>query len=454
VLRTKIRKGLDLPIAGAPEQVIRDGPEISSVAVIGRDYVGLKPTMRVQEGERVRLGQPLFSDKKNPDVNVVSPGGGTVREIRRGGRRALQSVIIDLDDNEEELTFRHWPADRLYSLTRGDVVSNLLASGLWTALRTRLRTRPYSKVPQPDTDPDAIFVTAMDSNPLAADPQVIIGEAKEDFVHGLMIVDELTEGPLYVCKAAGADIPVPDLERLEVAEFEGPHPSGLVGTHIHFLRPVSATRTVWHLGYQDVIAIGRLFTTGRLDTTWVVGLGGPPVVSPHLVRTRMNAEIAPIIADQLKSGNVRLLSGPILSGYRAAGWAAYIGRYHNHLSALYEPKEREFLGWIRPGHKKFSVTNVFLSSLVRPKEFDINTSQNGSPRAMVPIGSYERVMPMDILPTQLLRAILVRDTEMAQKLGALELDEEDLALCTFVCPGKYDYGPVLRENLDQIEKEG
>ncbi len=446
----KIRKGLDLPVDGAPEQAIRQGPKISRVAILGRDYVGLKPTMLVEEGERVKLGQPLFSDKRNPDVNVVSPGGGTVREIRRGARRALQAVIIDLAEQEEELTFRHWPADRLYSLSRGDVVSNLLASGLWTSFRTR----PYSKVPHPETDPDAIFVTAMDSNPLAADPEVIIGEAREEFVNGLMVVDELTEGPLYVCKAPGADIPVPELERIKIAEFDGPHPSGLVGTHIHFLHPVSAARTVWHIGYQDVIAIGRLFTTGRLDTTRIIGLGGPPVVDPHLVKTRMGAEIAPIIADQLKPGNVRLLSGPILSGYRAAGWAAYLGRYHNHLSALYEPKKREFLGWIRPGHKKFSVTNVFLSSLVRPKEFDINTSQNGSPRAMVPIGSYERVMPLDVLPTQLLRAILVRDTDMAQKLGCLELDEEDLALCTFVCPGKYDYGPVLRQNLEQIEKEG
>ncbi len=449
-MRVKIKRGLDLPVAGAPAQRIEDAPPVHRVAVLGRDYVGLKPTMLVSEGDRVKLGQPLFSDKKNPDVSIVSPAGGTIREIRRGARRVLQAVIIDVDADEEEETFRRWPADRLYSLNRGDVVANLLASGLWTAFRTR----PYSKVPAPDTDPDAIFVTAVDTNPLAADPQVIVASAKEDFSHGLMVISELTEGPVYLCKAPGADIPAPDIQRLQVEEFEGPHPAGLVGTHIHFLHPVSAGRTVWHVGLQDVIAIGRLFTTGRLSTERIVSVGGPPVLDPHLVRTRMGAAVAPLVDHQLRPGKIRVLSGSILSGFRAAGWAAYLGRYHNQISALYEPKQREFLGWIRPGHRKFSVTKAFLSGLIRPKEFDINTSQNGSPRAMVPIGSYERVMPLDILATPLLKAILVRDTDMAQKLGCLELDEEDLALCTYVCPGKYDYGPILRDNLEQIEKEG
>ena len=449
-MRIKIKRGLDLPVPGKPAQRIEDGPPISRVAVLGRDYVGLKPTMLVEEGDRVKLGQPLFTDKKNPQVSIVSPGGGTVREIRRGARRVLQAVIIDLDPEEEEETFRHWPADRLYSLSRGDVVSNLLAAGLWTAFRTR----PYSKVPAPDSDPAAIFVTAIDTNPLAADPQTIVAQAPQDFCHGLMVIAELTEGPLYLCKAPGADIPEADIQRLQVEEFEGPHPAGLAGTHIHFLHPVHSGRTVWHIGLQDVIAIGRLFTTGRLHTDRIVAVGGPPVLDPHLVRTRMGASVAPIVDGQLRPGKIRVLSGSILSGFRAAGWAAYLGRYHNQISALYEPTEREFLGWIRPGRRKFSATKAFLSGLIRPKEFDINTSQNGSPRAMVPIGSYERVMPLDILATPLLKSILVRDTDMAQKLGCLELDEEDLALCTYVCPGKYDYGPILRDNLEQIEKEG
>jgi Na+-transporting NADH:ubiquinone oxidoreductase subunit A len=449
-MRIKVKRGLDLPVAGAPAQRIEDGPPIHRVAVLGRDYVGLKPSMLVEEGQRVKLGQPLFTDKQNPAVPIVSPGGGTVRKIRRGARRVLQSVTIDLDDREEEETFRHWPADRLYSLSRGDVVTNLLASGLWTAFRTR----PYSKVPVPDSDPDAIFVTAIDTNPLAADPQVIVSQAPDDFKYGLMVISELTEGPLYLCKAPDASIPTPDLQRLQVEEFEGPHPAGLPGTHIHFLHPVSAKRTVWTIGVQDVIAIGRLFTTGRLNPERIVSVAGPPVLDPHLVRTRMGAAVAPLVEAQLRPGKIRVLSGAILSGFRAAGWAAYLGRYHNQVSALYEPTEREFLGWIRPGHKKFSVTRAFISSLLKPSEFSINTSQNGSPRAMVPIGSYERVMPMDILATPLLKAILVRDTDMAQKLGCLELDEEDLALCTYVCPGKYDYGPILRDNLDQIEKEG
>lgn len=449
MLRTKIRKGLDLPIDGAPEQVLREGPKITSVAVIGRDYVGLKPTMLVQEGERVKLGQPLFNDKKNPDVNVVSPGGGTVREIRRGARRVLQSVIIDLDEEEEEVTFRHWPADRLYALGRGDVVSNLLASGLWTALRTR----PYSKVPHPDTDPDAIFVTAMDSNPLAADPEVIIGESPDDFVNGLAVVNELTEGPLYVCKAPDAEIPVPDLKRLKVAEFEGPHPSGLVGTHIHFLHPVSAERTVWHLGYQDVIAIGRLMQTGRHDPRRVVALTGPACRDPRIVRTIAGASMLELAAADLPDAPVRLISGSVLSGRAGEGASAYLGRYARQITLIEEDRAQIPFGWIRPMASKYAVQPV-LGSARLSKLFPLTSNLNGGRRAMVPLGTFEELMPQDFLPTQLLRSLLVMDTDQAQALGALELDEEDLGLVGFACPAKYEYGLALRDCLTRIEKEG
>jgi Na+-transporting NADH:ubiquinone oxidoreductase subunit A len=258
-----------------------------------------------------------------------------------------------------------------------------------------------------------------------------------------------------VCRRQGSPVPAPDLPQVNVAEFDGPHPSGLPGTHIHFLQPVNAGRTVWYLNYQDTIAIGRLFTLGRLVPERVIAFAGPAVRTPRLVRTRMGASVAPILEGQVEKGEVRVISGSVLAGYRAAGWSAFLGRYHLQLAVLPEGRHREFLGWIMPGRKKFSVTNAFLSSFSRGrKRFGLNTSQNGSPRAMVPIGSYERVMPLDILPTQLLRAIVVKDTDAAQKLGCLELDEEDLALCTFVCPGKYDYGPMLRQNLEQIDKEG
>jgi Na+-transporting NADH:ubiquinone oxidoreductase subunit A len=445
-MRIKIRRGLDVPITGRPRQEIDGAPAVHQVAVLGRDYVGLRPTLQVEEGDRVRLGQPLFGDKKNPDITITAPGAGVVRDVHRGARRVLQAVIIDLDGDAEE-RFESYPANGLATLGRGAVVDNLTRSGLWTSFRTR----PYSKVPPPDTVPHAIFVTAIDTNPLAPDPAVVIADAAEDFLHGLAVVSRLTEGKLFVCTAADAGIPVPDLPTLEVAEFEGPHPAGLAGTHIHFLAPVSAQRIVWTVNYQDVIAIGRLFTRGRIVPERVVSFAGPPVKDPRLVRLRMGGALEPLWRDGIADLECRVLSGPVLSGYRAAGWGAYLGRYHVQVAVLPEGGRREFLGWITPGGHRFSVTNAYF---FRRRRFDLTTSQNGSPRAMVPIGSYERVMPLDILPTQLLRALIVGDTDVAQQLGCLELDEEDLALCSFVCPGKHDYGPILRDNLERIEKEG
>ena len=448
----KIRRGLDLPIQGAPEQHIEQARPVKLVAVLGRDYIGLKPSMLVQEGDRVRLGQPIFSDRRTPGVNVTAPGAGVVTSVRRGARRVLQAVIIELEGDDEE-TFAYWPAGELAALEREAVVENLCKSGLWTSLRAR----PYSKVPDPTTTPHAVFVTAIDTNPLAPDPAVVIGAgASDDFANGLAVLSRLTVGQLFLCKAPGAAIPQPDgIDNLVVAEFDGPHPAGLAGTHIHFLYPVDAKRVVWHVGYQDVIAIGRLFTTGRLHTERVVSLAGPPVTRPRLLRTRLGAHVEPLVVDEVGGqAECRVLSGSVWAGFRAAGWAGFLGRYHNQVTVLEEGRHREFIGWLAPGRNKFSVTNAFLSSFMPRRKFGLNTSQNGSPRAMVPIGSYERVMPLELLPTQLLRALVVGDTDSAQQLGALELDEEDLALCTFVCPGKYDYGPVLRARLEQIEKEG
>ena len=449
----KIRRGLDLPIAGAPRQSVSDGASIGSVALLGPDYLGLKPTMQVREGDRVKLGQVLFTDKKNPGVNYTSPGSGVVEAVNRGARRVLQSVVVRLDseENGEQESFDRYDRDQLESLDEARVRENLLSSGLWTALRTR----PYSKVPSPASVPSALFVTAMDSNPHAADPEVIIDEHSQDFLDGLAILSRLLDGKIYVCKAPGSRIPVPERDRFVVAEFTGPHPAGLVGTHIHFLEPVGTTRGVWHIGYQDVIAVGKLFTSGQIWVERVVSLAGPVVRHPRLLRTRLGANTEDLVRDELPHEECRVISGSVLNGRRAAGWACFLGRYHNQVSVLREGRERDLFGWISPGVDKYSAANVFVSSLKRgAKLFEFSTSQQGSPRAMVPIGTYERVVPLDVLPTQLLRALLVRDTDAAQELGCLELDEEDLALCSFVCPSKYDYGPVLRENLEHIEREG
>ena len=291
----------------------------------------------------------------------------------------------------------------------------------------------------------------MDTNPLAGDPQLVIKEQAAAFKQGLTVLKKLTEGKLFVCKAPGADIPSAGVETTE--EFSGPHPAGLSGTHIHYLYPVSEQRTVWTVGYQDVIAVGQLFTTGKLYTDRVISLAGPQVMQPRLVRTRIGADLAQLTAGGLKDGENRMISGSVFGGRTAAGELAFVGRFHDQISVILEGRDRPLLHYLRAGVNNFSVMPLYLSKLLG-KRFAFTSTTNGSERAMVPVGAYEKIMPLDILPTQLLRALIVEDMESAISLGALELDEEDLALCSFVCPGKYEYGPILRKNLTRIQAEG
>lgn len=443
----KLKKGLDIPIAGSPKQEISTGNTIKTVAVLGEEYIGMRPTMLVEVGDSVKKGQALFEDKKNPGVKFTAPLAGTVKEINRGARRVLQSVVIEATGNEAE-QFARYSGEELSSLTSAQIKENLIASGLWVAFRTR----PFSQIPAIDSTPRAIFVTAIDTNPLAADPAVIIKADAEAFKQGLTVLSHLTDGKLYVCQRAGEEFPV--IGKAEVAEFAGPHPAGLPGTHIHFLDPVSAKKVVWYISYQDVIAIGKLFTTGELNSERVISLAGPVVKNPRLVKTVLGASVNELTTSELTDGQQRIISGSVLSGSTASGVQGYLGRYHNQISVLSEGYEKELFGWLAPGSTKFSVTRAYLSHLNPKRLFNMTTTTNGSDRAMVPIGNYERVMPLDILPTLLLRDLIVGDTDEAQLLGCLELDEEDLALCTFVCPGKYDYGSILRNCLTIIQKEG
>ncbi len=438
-----------MPISGIPVQQISPCATPRHVAILGDDYVGMRPTMLVQEGDSVIKGQALFEDKKNPGVLFTAPASGTIAAIHRGERRVLQSVVIRLEGDRQREFARHDIAD-LPTLSRQAVQAQLLESGLWTALRTR----PFSKTPVPDTVPAAIFVTAMDTNPLSADPQPIILAQRQAFDAGLTILTRLTEGKVHVCQAGGGKLGGHPQGKVTFNAFAGPHPAGLPGTHIHFLEGVSLTKQVWHLNYQDAIAIGKLFTTGELCTERVIALGGPQMRNPRLVRTCLGADINDLLVDETLDGENRHISGSVLSGRHATGAQAWLGRFHLQVSVVKEGREKELFGWVMPGREKFSVTRTTLGHFLRNKLFNFSTDTNGGERAMVPIGNYERVMPLDILPTLLLRDLLAGDTDGAQALGCLELDEEDLALCTYVCPGKYEYGPVLREVLTRIEQEG
>ncbi len=446
---TKIKKGLDIPIAGEPQHVVSDGHPVSQVAVLGPDYVGMKPTMQVAVGDVVKLGQVLFTDKKMPDIKYTAPGAGKVVAVNRGHKRALLSVVIRLQ-GDEEMTFASHDAGTLANLDAGTIKQQLLDSGVWTAIKAR----PFGKVADPGTTPHSIFITAIDTNPLAPSIDKVLEGKEKDFEHGVLLLSKLTEGKVFLCKTPGLKIPGGGITRVMVEEFAGPHPAGLVGTHINKLDPISRTKTVWTVNAQDVAMIGALFTTGKINVERIISLAGPSVEKPRLLKTRLGASLVDVTAGELTDGDNRIVSGSVLSGFHATDALAFLGRYHQQVSVLPEGGERYMFGWVTPRFDLFSLKNVVGAKFLPKKKFSFTTNVNGAERAIVPSGSYEAVMPMDILATPLLRALAIHDVEEAEKLGCFELDEEDLALCTYVCPAKIDHGENLRTTLNLIEKEG
>lgn len=456
--RHRIKRGLDLPLAGAPRRFIEPGRRVRRVAVSGEDYLGLRPRISVEPGERVVRGQPLFEDRKNPGVLFTSPGSGTVAAIHRGERRRLLSVVVELDeqdgspdDDAPEVEYESFSAKPPPRLSADRVRALLVESGLWTLLRAR----PFGRIPSPAAAPSSIFVTAIDTNPLAADPSLVLAADDEAFTAGLEALVRLAGGsPVYLCKRTGDEIPGQNVAEVETHEFSGPHPAGNAGLHIHLLDPADRGREAWHAGYQETAAIGELFLRGRLRLERVVALGGPAVENPRLLRTRLGASLDELLRDEL-IGEPRVISGSVLSGRRAEGERrGYLGSRHSQITALPEAGERRFLGWASPGWNRFSFSRMFLSRLRRRSGFEMDTDLNGGLRAMVPSGAYDAVVPFDVMPIFLLRALLAGDIERAEQLGCLELEEEDLALCSFVCPSKIDYGSALREMLTRLEKEG
>ena len=442
-----IKKGLSLPIEGTPSPTINQAKAVTRVALLGDDYNGMKPTLAVQVGDQVKKAQVVFEDKKNAGVKYTAPVAGTVVEINRGANRKFESMVIEVD-GDEEVTFasvgQNWN-----DLNRDYVVNVMVDSGLWTSLRTR----PFDKVPAIDSVPAAIFVTAIDTDPLSVNPEIAVAEKSEAFLMGLRALTHLTDH-VNVCVGPTVDVPGNGIEGINFHTFEGPHPAGLPGTHIHMIDPVGPNKTVWHIGYQDVSAVGILVSTGKLDSQRYVSIGGPAAQEPRLLLTCLGASLDELTDGEYEGEQVRVISGSVLSGRKAVAPTSFLGRFHNQISLLEEGDHRDFLGWQIPGFDHFSVTRAFAGSLNPARSFAMTTSKGGSTRAMVPIGSYEKVMPLDILPTQLPRALIVGDTEQAQLLGCLELSEEDLALCTFVCPGKYEFGPILRDSLTTIELDG
>jgi Na+-transporting NADH:ubiquinone oxidoreductase subunit A len=448
----KVKKGLNVPISGTPADSLDASKKVRSVALLGSDYNGMKPTMLVEEGNSVKIGQALFEDKKNPGVIFTSPAGGKIESINRGARRTLQSVVIEIADNEESVDFLPYSIEDLEIGNSAQIKRQLVNSGLWTSFRTR----PFSKIPAINSIPANIFITAIDTNPLSANVDLIINLNKDYFKAGLKVIKTLTENNIHLCVGVDFSLSLDEDNTIIEQVFEGPHPAGLAGTHMHFLSPATLTNINWSINYQDVISFGELFLTGKLPNKKIISLAGPQVLKPRHVETRIGACTDEICAGELTHRDNRIISGSVINGREAIGPYAYLGKYHSQISVVCESSkvDREFMNWLNPGPRKFSQIPLFTSSLFPRKEFKFKTLMNGSNRAIVPIGVYEEVLPLNLLATVLMRYIAVGDTEKIQDLGGLELDEEDLALCSFVCPSKYDFGSLLRSNLNQIEVEG
>lgn len=445
----QINKGLDLPISGRPEQKIRPGNSVSRIALIGDDYIGMKPTMLVKEGDTVKTGQLLFTDKKNTGVNFTAPACGKVIAVNRGARRKFESLVIE-PAGEDAVQFFDPATRSAEDMDSKEIRSLLLESGMWTAFRTR----PYGKIPAVNSTPASLFITAIDTAPLAADPQVIIARSPEAYRLGLKMLRRLLSVPIHYCTGAESLSAAEELNGLVYWRFQGPHPAGLPSTHIHFIDPVHEKKTVWQIGYQDVLALGHLGGTGRLFTERIVALAGSTVLNPTLIATRIGADLGRLCHRELREKNtIRIISGSVLDGRTSEGNYGFLGRYHNQISILEDRNGRALFNWLRPGRDRFSIKRLFTSSF-KKKNVPFSTALWGGRRAIYPLGTYDQVMPLDIIATSLIKALTIGDTEKSKQLGCLELIEEDLAPAGFVCPGKNEFGAPLREVLTSIELDG
>ncbi len=460
----RIPYGLNLRLAGAPD--LTSAPEkktVQHVALVGSDYVGMKPTLFVEVGDRVLAGQRLFADKKNPGVQFVSPCSGVVEAVQRAEKRAFRSLVIRVDDDPTDarrsVSFPSFTSRELDALQPMKAREILISSGLWVALRAR----PFSRVAKVDGVPSSLFVNVADANPHAPAPKSIVDARQEEFLAGLRVLSKICGKRLWVCFGKGDYAPdfiekIKAIPNAEPVQFLGRWLSGLTGTHIGKLDPCGLNKIVWSLGYQDAIAIGELFTTGRYPTDRVVSLSGTPFRKPRLLQVFQGSSVSELVDGELKNEsindkNVRVVSGSLIYGRKIEPDQDGLGRYVNQISAVSTHVPRELFGWTTPGFRKFSTSRTFASLWLPRFPFKTTTALHGGVRAVFPNPNFERFTALDLEPMFLFKALEAGDVDMSEKLGAFELDEEDLALCTLVDFGKNDYGKSLRALLDKAMKE-
>lgn len=443
----KLRKGLNIKLAGKAEKILLPEVPMARYGVRFADFPGLVARLEVQEGDRVMAGSVLFHDKSFPEIKYVSPVPGVVREVIRGEKRVLTEVVID-QDGTDKIDFG--AADPL-SLSREEVKEKLLESGLWPVLRQR----PYHIVARPSETPRDVFISAFDSAPLAPDLDFVMTNTHGGFLQaGINALTRLTDGKVHISQEAeGTRVAeMKNLQNVEFHRFSGPHPAGNVGVQIHHIAPVSKGEVVWTVDLQDVVAIGRLFSTGFHDREKIIALAGPAAQHRKYYRIRPGASVSGILKGNLGEGNLRIISGNVLTGKKISPEGSF-GFYDNMVTVIPEGDYHEFFGWATPGLKKFSYWRTFVSKLLPAREYMMDTNMHGGHRAFVVTGHYENVLPMDIYPVHLLKAILAGDVELMENLGIYEVAEEDFALCEYIDPSKTEIQEIIRSGISLMIKE-
>ncbi len=442
----KIKRGLDIRLKGKAEKVFgsADMPEL--FAIKPADFPGLVPKLTVKPGDKVKAGSVLFFDKYRTDIKFVSPVSGEVQVVNRGERRRILEVVVKSDNQNEAEDFGKIEVS---SATKEEVTEKLLAAGLWPFVRQR----PYNVVANPADTPKAIFISAFDSSPLAPDYDFVVSGLEKEFQSGIDALNKLTEGGIHIgVNNESASKVFMSLKGVTTHTFTGPHPAGNVGIQIHHVSPINKGETYWTIQPQEVISIGKLVLNGVYDASRIIAVTGSEVKNKSYVKTKVGANIKPYVENNVEDGSLRYISGNVLSGDKISK-DGYLGSYHSQITVIPEGDSHEFMGWAAPGLKKFSVSKSFFSWLCPKKEYALNANLNGGPRAIIMSGQYDKVLPMDILPEHLVKAIITEDIDKMEQLGIYEVAEEDMALCEFVCTSKLEVQSILRKGIDVMIKE-
>jgi len=446
----KLKQGLDIRLKGASiaTSVPEDIPAPQTIALKPADFQGLTPKLCVKVDDSVKAGDALFFDKYRPDILFTSPVSGKVKAIQRGDRRKIMEVVVESDGKNESQTFLK---KNPLQLTREEICEQLLKSGLWPFIQQR----PYGIIANPKDTPKSIFVSFFDSAPLAPDVEYILKNDKVALQTGINVLHKLIDKPIYVGISSKQEKSMfTSLSKNMIVNiFDGPHPAGNVGVQINHVDPIAKGEKVWTVSPQALVYIGRLFDTGSLDMSKVIALSGSEVIEPKYYNTIHGTELCELLKGKTK-GKVkeRYISGNVLTGTKI-NTDNYLGFFDNQITVIPEGDEIESFGWIKPGLNKFSASSTFLSKIFHKKEYVLNANMHGDERAYVVTGQFEKLLPMDILPGYLLRAILAKDIDKMEQLGIYEVIEEDLALCEYADTSKTPIQDILRKGINTMINE-